>query len=124
MIYFNKDKFQQITNILSIPEHYKEANDVLSIFNAILEVKIYGLQKNAIELDNKLRQEYPIIEIMLNIANSMPKVKIYGKRISTINEDLPIIQKLMQDYYGICADVLLKEKIIHSIEDFIDHVEE
>lgn len=124
MIYFNKEKFQQITNILSLPEHIKEAGDLVSISNAIICVRLYGMEAYANELDAKLRKDYPIIEEMLTIADNMPKAKISGKNERTFNVDPPIVQRLLQDYYGICTKMLLKEKLIHSIEEFIDYVEE
>ena len=81
----------------------------------------YGYnQATAIALDERIRREHPI----LDKVNQLP---ITGTSHSASPTDMslvdPIISNLNQDQYGILFDVLLKDKLVQKLEDFVDRVE-
>ena len=58
---------------------------------------------------------------MLTIANAMPKI---NSPIQSNNvQQLPEVERLIQDKFGIYAHILLKSKDIKDIKDFIDFVD-
>lgn len=71
------------------------------------------------ELDERLRKEYPVIDRI----NELPAPFVSGQmkeETSPIDAD---ISQLLQDYWGIQFDVLLKDGIVKKLEDFVDHIE-
>ena len=120
MIYFKKDlneeALKKLHDFIDLANDYQKIDDVLnSVWTN--EVLIYAAQ-----LDNDLREKYKTINLMLDIAAILPKKN--SANISGNNSNTPAeISRLIQDRYGILADVLLKKSIIKTIEDFIDYVD-
>lgn len=71
------------------------------------------------KLDEQLRKEYPVINSFDTIP--APPVGIQSSAGCTAID--PDISRLLQDYWGIQLDVLLKDKIVKKLEDFVDRVE-
>ena len=78
--------------------------------------------KFAIELDNRLRREYPDIAQLQNIKPSENRNNFsgYGSFYEPPSASDPLINNLANDYFGIIFSVLKKEKIIETIEEFVD----
>ena len=58
---------------------------------------------------------------MLNVANAMPKVNSPFTNNSA--QQLPEVQNLIRDKFGIYAHILLKSNNIEDIKNFIDYVD-
>ena len=116
MIYFKEDLVKIADKLKSTKDHVDELNDLIEINNTISRNDIYY----AIDLDQKLRNKYPIINIMLDIANSFPKKFSTNTHVTQQNN---AISSLIQDRYGICAHMLLNDKVIPDIKEFIDYVD-
>ncbi len=120
MIYFKKDlnekALKELHEFVDVANDYQKIDNVLNA-EWTNEVLIYATQ-----LDNNLRGKYKTINLMLDIAAILPKRNT--SNIADNYSNTPAeISRLIQDRYGILADVLLKKRIIRAIKDFIDYVD-
>ena len=122
-IYFKKDLSNLAKNLISVKgtvDKVKAFDDMLQIDN-ILSSYVNGQgyhRTTAEQLDERIRREYPIINKFNRL--STPQTTASSNTPSTVD---PLISRLNQDQYGIQFEVLLKEKLVHDLEDFIDHLE-
>ena len=65
------------------------------------------------------RKEYPVIDRINELPSPSVSVQMQDET-SPIDAD---ISRLLQDYWGIQFDVLLKDGIVKKLEDFVDHIE-
>lgn len=122
-IYFKKDLSECAKNLIktkSTVDKVKAFDDMTQINNTLSAyVNGHGYNKTTAErLDERIRCEYPII----NKIDRLPS----PQTAASSNPPLPvdsIISRLNQDQYGIQFEMLLKEKLVHDLEDFIDHIE-
>lgn len=78
--------------------------------------------QQARELDDTVRQKYPVIDIMLNVADKFPVNPSFSASSSN-DYELIEYRNLMQDYYGILCHTLLKKKFIEDVKEFIERVD-
>ena len=106
-------------------ENVRQQMEQVQIFKLALErdnnIKLWKLEQ-ARKVDRMIRNKYPVINNMLNIANRLLPRQNSGNTGSGETETNEYIC-LNQDYYGILCHVLLKKKLIETIEDFIEKVE-
>lgn len=121
-IYFKKDLSGLAKNLIktkSTIDKIKAFDDMTQIEN-ILSAYVTGQgyhKPMAEQLDERIRREYPII----NKIDQIPSPQAAGSS-NTCPTD-PLMSRLNQDQYGIQFEILLKEKLVHDLEDFIDHIE-
>lgn len=120
MIYFKKDlnekALKELHDFVDLANDYQKIDNVLNA-EWTSEVLMYAAQ-----LDNELRSKYKTINLMLDVASILPKRNApiaSGSSSYTPAE----ISRLIQDRYGILADVLLKKCIIKTVKEFIDYVD-
>ena len=122
-IYFKKDLSELAKNLIKTKgavDKIKAFNDITQIEN-ILYACANGLgyhRTMAEQLDERIRREYPIIDKFDRLPS--PQVA-RSNNTSSIGD--PLMIRLNQDQYGIQFEILLKEKFVHDLEDFIDHIE-
>ena len=120
MIYF-KDELRKKAEALHTVKDFADAfKDLSRIEYTINHIFTQADLEEAKNLDDELYRKYPEITIMLTIANAMPKVTpIQSNNV----QQLPEVEHLIQDKFGIYAHILLKSKDIKDIKDFIDFVD-
>ena len=121
MIYF-KDELRKKAEALHTVKDFADAfKDLSRIEYTINHIFTQADLEEAKNLDDELYRKYPEITIMLTIANAMPKVNspIHSNNV----QQLPEVERLIQDKFGIYAHILLKSKDIKDIKDFIDFVD-
>lgn len=121
MIYFKNNFVDIAKELIKTNDDFDTLNDLTQIENAKNNLHTLSGQIFAMELNNKLRIKYPVIDEMLIIADNFATIQTYNnnaKRCNSIVEE----NLLTQDEYGILCDKLIKSKIINRIEDFIDTV--
>ena len=122
-IYFKKDLSELAKNLIKAKgtvDKIKAFNDITQIEN-ILSVYAngQGYHRTMVEqLDERIRREHPIIDKFDLLPSSL-----VARSSNTSSMDDPLMIRLNQDQYGIQFDILLKEKYVHDLEDFIDHIE-
>lgn len=122
-IYFKKDLSNLAKNLIkakSTADKVKAFDDMTKIDNILSAyVNGYGYHKTTAEqLDERIRREYPIIDKIDRLPS--PQIATLGNTSSTVD---PLMSRLNQDQYGIQFEILLKENLVHDLEDFIDHIE-
>ena len=123
-VYFKKELSTQALQLIEAKgsiDKIKAYNDVQQIYT-FLDAYINGRWYNPIsakELDRRLRQEYPVIDSINDLSEAAADTR---SEVSSSYID-PDISRLKQDYCGIQLDVLLKDRIIKKLEEFVDHVE-
>ena len=125
MMYFEKEFVNKAIALLfgkSKSDELKAFTDVNDINNMIRNLRIdRDNQCDAIKLNQRLREEYPSIEMLLNLGRRMV--------INSVNNNTrydvvsAIIIDLNADKYGIYVDVLLKHKVINDMKEFIEKVD-
>lgn len=74
-------------------------------------------------LDNKMKNEYPVIINMIKTGNKMQNIKSTNV-VNTLNDLIDVaVEDLKADIYGILLDILIKHNVVAKIEEFIDRVE-
>ncbi|MDO4545805.1 MAG: hypothetical protein Q4C25_06575 [Bacillota bacterium] len=97
---------------------YSDVQQILFFLSAYENGRRYDTA-SAKELDERLRKEYPVID-------SIDALPAPSRIIRSNIESSPVdadIERLLQDYWGVQADVLFKDGIINKLGDFIDRVE-
>lgn len=123
MIHF----FSTIQNsTLEIIKEARDCADVLRDLGQIEQAKAnlstgYRDVIVANQLDRKLRQKYPTIDMMLDIASTMLPPSPQVPRICS--EVDQAIANLNQDYCGILCDTAVKKGLARSIKDCIESVD-
>jgi len=100
-----------------------KAKDDIDQIDAILTSYCNGYGYDPIVadlLDKRILQEHPIIESINHLSPSKASCAPKGNPISVID---PVISNLNQDRYGILFDILLKEGLVHKLDDYVDRVE-
>jgi len=72
------------------------------------------------QLDNQIRQEYPII---CRLNSLSPTTVSRALKSNPTPEIAPVINNLKQDRFGILFTILFKEGYVHKLEDFVDRIE-
>ena len=121
MIHFKEELREKAESLHTLKDFADAFKDLSRIENTISHIFTQADLEKAKKLDDELYQKYPEISIMLKIANAMPKVNSPCTNNST--QQLPEIQNLIQDKFGIYAHILLKSHDIKDVKDFIDHVD-
>ncbi len=111
-----------IKDVKGTVDKIKAKNDI-ALIDSILENYYNGNGydiETADQLDKRLLREYPIIKSINQLSPSNTSWAPKGTQISAND---PIINSLKQDRYGIMFDILLKEGLVHDLNDFVDRVE-
>ena len=126
-VYFKKDLVDTAKKIVEskkTADKIKADSDlslILAVFQCYYRQHDYDV-KFAMELDNRLRREYPDIAQLQNIKLSVSRSNCsgYGSFYEPPSASDPLINNLANDYFGIIFSVLKKEKVIKTIEEFVD----
>ena len=126
-VYFKKDLVdtaKKIVEAKKTADKIKADSDlslILAVFQCYDRQHDYDV-KFAMELDNRLRREYPYIAQLQNIKLSVSRNNYsgYGSFYEPPSATDPLINNLANDYFGIIFSVLKKEKVIKTIEEFVD----
>jgi hypothetical protein len=119
---FNKLLMQQAYTIMELKGTYDDIQagvDVAQADNMLNMINMYGInypgvQVNALQLNQYLRNKYPEIELFQKCVDALPRISI--QRDS--NAPLPAeVYLLRADICGICASVLIKHKVVARFED-------
>ena len=125
MMYFEKDLVNKAIALIdgkSKSDELKAFTDVNDINNMIINLQINrDYQCDAIQLNQRLREEYPSIEKLLNLGRSMVNNSVGNNTIYDVVS--AIIADLNADKYGIYVDVLLKHEVINDMKKFIEKVD-
>lgn len=122
-IYFKKDLSELAKNLIKA----KGTDDKIKAFNDITQIENFlsacangqGYHRTMAEqLDERVRREYPIIDKF----DRLPSPQVARSSNAPLIGD-PLMIRLNQDQYGIQFEILFKEKFVHDLEDFIDHIE-
>ena len=115
-IYFKENLVHMAEKIIELKKaegDKKAAEDLAELLNAIANIN----QCNEIyiqSLDRRLREDYHTIEILEQIPTP------FGSQTANPGPRMPENERrLGVDYFGICLDALLKEKIIATAEEYI-----
>ena len=121
MIYFWDNLVEcakKLIEISSTKKDLKAKKCISDIYNMIHQLQMNSEHiDSAIQLDNKLNEEYPVIKNMQNIGTSMSKQGCFNVREKSVVDI--VIDNLNADKYGIYLDILIKHEVIRNIEDFI-----
>ena len=121
MIYF--DQVLVAKALKEVSDYIDIARDIARIQFLVGSLYTKVILMEARQLDQELRRKYPMIETLLALAEILPKTNSGASDQPLYMNNTPAeIKNLIQDYYGILADVLIKKGIIHQAEQFIDHV--
>ena len=126
MIHFDKQLCEEAEQIIKVKDKFdltKDLNDIKVHLNLL---EIYPSTKTVIlsvhNLDKRLHNKYPIIDVLLSAGSQMANLlHISSQQSLTVNDSLK--SNLTQDYFGILCHALIKEEIIKTVEQFIDHVD-
>lgn len=125
MIYFWDNLVEcakKLIEISSTKEDLKAKKCINDIYDMIHQMQMNSEHlDSAIQLHNKLNEEYPVIKNMQNIGTSMSKQGCLNVREKSVVDI--VIDNLNADKYGIYLDVLIKHEVIKNIESFIKCVD-
>ncbi len=121
-IRFDNDKVLQSKKLLELNENIKAATDFLDagqVINGYNENGTYS-QMYAQKLDEKLRKDYPEINILDSFALKLPSLPTspFTQQSSKISEPSEI-RNLQFDQFGILFSVLYKQNPYLKASDFI-----
>ena len=128
MIHFKSYLVAQAEKVIMESHDMAEtANDLYRIKSAINTISSPNGLLVARQIDTEMRQKYPMIDEMLRIANHMPHfqnaARVSIPQTSTYAETEECAA-LRQDMYGILCETLIKKGYTHSVEQFIERVDE
>lgn len=118
------DQAKEILKLESTKDDKKAVKDIAQILD-MLESREESEKYlcNVRFLDNKMKNEYPVIINMIKTGNKMQNRKIF-KDMNTLNDLIDVaVEDLKADIYGILLDILIKHNVVAKIEEFIDRVE-
>lgn len=127
MIYFKDaliDQAKEILKLESTKDDKKAVKDIAQILD-MLESREESEEYlcNVRFLDNKMKNEYPVIFNMIKTGNKMQNIKTTNV-VNTLNDLIDVaVEDLKADIYGILLDILIKHNVVAKIEEFIDRVE-
>lgn len=127
MIYFKDaliDQAKEILKLESTKDDKKAVKDIAQILD-MLESREESEEYlcNVRFLDNKMKNEYPVIFNMIKTGNKMQNIKTINV-VNTLNDLIDVaVEDLKADIYGILLDILIKHNVVAKIEEFIDRVE-
>lgn len=127
MIYFKDaliDQAKEILKLESSKDDKKAVKDIAQILD-MLESREESEEYlcNVRFLDNKMKNEYPVIFNMIKTGNKMQNIKTTNV-VNTLNDLIDVaVEDLKADIYGILLDILIKHNVVAKIEEFIDRVE-
>lgn len=118
------DKAKEILKLESTKDDKKAVKDIAQILDMLeLREESEKYLCNVRFLDNKMKNEYPVIINMIKTGNKMQNRKIF-KNMNTLNDLIDVaVEDLKADIYGILLDILIKHNVVAKIEEFIDRVE-
>lgn len=119
MVYFNKSLCAKA--LMELHDQRDVVNDYIKIFSIFNKIWTPQVLTDAYHLDIELRDKYKTIDLLFSSANRKSN-NSSSVGVPAYNNP-PEIEALIQDYFGIAADVLLKKSIIKSVEEFIDSVD-
>ena len=132
MICFNENLAncaRAIINARSTTDEVKAACDIAQVENMLAaidqQLNSFGnifleLYSSAIELDNRLRQDYQEIDELQVCANRLGS--LLPSQNQTVNSSDDILHRLRMDVRGIFAATLLKHKVIERIDESLQQV--
>lgn len=126
MIYFKDaliDQAKEILKLESTKDDKKAVKDIAQILD-MLESREESEEYlcNVRFLDNKMKNEYPVIFNMIKTGNKMQNIKTINV-VNTLNDLIDVaVEDLKADIYGILLDILIKHNVVAKIEEFIDGV--
>ena len=118
-----------IINARSTTDEVKAACDIAQVENMLTAIdqqlnafgKIFlELYNSAIELDNRLRQNYEDIDALQACANRLGS--LFPSQNQAVNSSDDILHRLRMDVRGIFATTLLKHKVIERIDESLQQV--
>ena len=124
-VYFQKALCKRASEIIKLKgtiDKIKVFNDMEQIDNVLAGyVNGFGYnEKYAAELDARIRREYSWIEKMDQLPPTQTSYVVKEEQKSVVDS---LMNRLDEDRYGIMFTVLLKEGIVHGLEDFVERVE-
>lgn len=124
-VYFKKTLVDTALDLIKLKGAVDKLNakDDIDQIDSIFKNYFNGYGYNAVAadlLDQRIRREHPIIEKINRLSSSKASYAPKSNPISVID---PVISNLIQDCYGIFSDLLLKEGLVHELDDFVDRVE-
>lgn len=122
MIYFNEYLVARtLSEIKDVHEFSDMIEDLDKINSAVANIQKFGDVKNARRLDKELREKYPCIDGMLAVAQAIiPKSTGQGQ---TSPYNLPEVESLKQDYYGIICGAAVKKSVVPEVKDMFERVD-
>ena len=123
MMYFKKDLVTKAIELIdekSKADELKAFTDVSDI-NKMIENLQTDYRYYGIQLDERLRRDYPSIEKLQELGRNM--VDNSGNNNTKYDVVSAIIANLNADKYGIYANVLLKHEVINDMKKFIEKVD-
>lgn len=118
------DQAKEILKLESTKDDKKAVKDIAQILD-MLESREESEEYlcNVRFLDNKMKNEYPVIFNMIKTGNKMQNIKTTNV-VNTLNDLIDVaVEELKADIYGILLDILIKHNVVAKIEEFIDRVE-
>lgn len=118
------DQAKEILKLESTKDDKKAVKDIAQILD-MLESREESEEYlcNVRFLDNKMKNEYPVIFNMIKTGNKMQNIKTTNV-VNTLNDLIDVaVEDLKADIYGILLDILIKHNVVAKIEEFIDRVE-
>lgn len=118
------DRAKEILKLESTKDDKKAVKDIAQILD-MLESREESEEYlcNVRFLDNKMKNEYPVIFNMIKTGNKMQNIKTTNV-VNTLNDLIDVaVEDLKADIYGILLDILIKHNVVAKIEEFIDRVE-
>ena len=95
---------------------YNDIQQIKTFLNAYINGYWYD-STAAKKLDKRLREDYPVIDSINNLSGPTTSARS-DSDLPSIDSD---ISRLNQDYWGIQLDVLLKDCIVKTLEDFVEY---
>ena len=132
MICFNQTLENMARTILfakSTSDEIDAGNDILMVENIIFELQqqpmyaeqYFKLYQKAVELNQTLRQKYPVIDELQAAANRLGEISPNRNRCEPNKAD-DIQHHLRMDMRGILATVLIKHQVVKEVKDVLEDI--